>query len=70
MPKQTRHNTAYSGVYFVELADDDQSYFIRYKQNGKSFEERAGRSSQGWNAEKASFLRKERLSGLNPLRRY
>ena len=36
MPKQTRHSTAYSGVYFVELADDDQSFFIRYKQNGKS----------------------------------
>ena len=70
MPKQTRHSTAYSGVYFVELADDDQSFFIRYKQNGKSFEERAGRSSQGWNAEKASFLRKERLSGVNPLGRY
>ena len=67
MPKQTRHSTAYSGVYFVELADEDQSFFIRYKQNGKSFEERAGRSSQGWNAEKASFLRKKRLSGLNPL---
>jgi len=69
MPKQTRHSTAYSGVYFVELADDDQSFFIRYKQNGKSFEERAGRSSKGWNAEKASFLRKERLSGVNPLGR-
>ncbi len=70
MPKQTRRSTAYSGVYFVELADDDQSFFIRYKQNGKSFEERAGRSSQGWNAEKASFLRKERLSGVDPLGRY
>jgi len=70
MPKQTRHSTAYSGVYFVELADEDQSYFIRYKKNGKSFEERAGRSSLGWNAEKASFLRKERLSGVNPLGRY
>ena len=70
MPKQTRHSTAYNGVYFVELADDEQSFFIRYKQNGKSFEERAGRSTQGWNAEKASFLRKERLSGVNPLGRY
>jgi len=70
MPKQTRHSTAYSGVYFVELANEDQSFFIRYKQNSKSFEERAGRSSQGWNAEKASFLRKERLSGVNPLGRY
>ena len=70
MPKQTRHSTAYSGVYFVELADDDQSFFIRFKQNGKSFEERAGRSSKGWNAEKASFLRKERLSGVNQMSRH
>ena len=69
MPKQTRYSTAYSGVYFVELADDDQSFFIRYKHNGKSFEERAGRSSQDWSAEKASFLRKERLSGVDPLGR-
>ena len=69
MPKQTRHSTAYSGVYFVELVGDDQSFFIRYKQNGKSYEERAGRSSQGWNAEKASSLRKERLSSVNPLGR-
>ena len=52
MHKQTRYSTAFIGVYFVELADDDQSFFIRYKQNGKSYEERAGRSSQGWNAEK------------------
>ena len=70
MPKQTRLSTADSGVYFVELADEDQSFFIRYKQNGKSYEERAGRSSQGWNAEKASCLRKERLSSVNPLGRY
>ncbi len=69
MPKQKRHKTDYNGIYFVELADDDQSYFIRYKKNGKSFEERAGRSSQGWNAEKASFLRKERLSDDNQLTR-
>ena len=48
MPKQTRHVTAYSGVYFVELADNDKSFFIRYKKNGRSFEERAGRSSKGW----------------------
>jgi integrase len=66
MPKQTRQSTVYSGIYFVNLANDDQSFFIRYKQNGKSFEERAGRSSQGWNAEKAYFMRKERITGLNP----
>ena len=66
MPKQMRKSTDYCGVYFVELADEDHSFFIRYKRNGKSFEERAGRSSQGWNAEKASYLRKERITGVNP----
>ena len=66
MPKQIRKSTDYCGVYFVELADEDHSFFIRYKRNGKSFEERAGRSSQGWNAEKASYLRKERITGVNP----
>ncbi len=65
MPKQTRKSTAYCGVYFVELADEDHSFFIRYKRDGKSFEESAGRFSQGWNAEKASFLRKERITGVN-----
>jgi len=70
MPKQTRHRTSYNGIYFVELTDGDHSFFIRYKQNGKSFEERAGRSSQGWNAEKASFLRKERLSDVNQMSRH
>ena len=53
MPRQTRHSTEFSGVYFVELANEKKSFFIRYKRNGKSVEERAGRSNEGgWNAEK------------------
>ena len=62
MPRQTRCSTEYDGVYFVKLANLDQSFFIRYKRNGKSFEEKAGRSKQGWNAEKANQLRTERMS--------
>ena len=62
MPRQIRVSTEYSGVYFVKLANQDQSFFIRYKRNGKSVEEKAGRSNQGWNAEKAYQLRTERLS--------
>ena len=62
MPRQIRVSTEYSGVYFVKLANQDQSFFIRYKRNGKSVEEKAGRSNQGMNAEKAYQLRTERLS--------
>ena len=62
MPRQIRVSTEYSGVYFVKLTNQDQSFFIRYKRNGKSVEEKAGRSNQGWNAEKAYQLRTERLS--------
>ena len=65
MPRQIRVSTEYSGVYFVKLANQDQSFFIRYKLNGKSVEEKAGRSNQGWNAEKAYQLRTERLSETN-----
>ncbi len=64
MPRQTRHSTDFSGVYFVELANENKSFFIRYKRNGKSVEERAGRSNEGWNAEKAWHLRTERMSKI------
>ena len=65
MPRQIRVSTEYSGVYFVKLGNQDQSFFIRYKRNGKSVEEKAGRSNQGWNAEKAYQLRTERMSGTS-----
>jgi len=65
MPRQIRVSTEYSGVYFVKLANQDQSFFIRYKRNGKSVEEKAGRSNQGWNAEKAYQFRTERMSGTS-----
>ena len=62
MPRQTRHSTEFSGVYFVKLANENQSFFIRYKRNGKSVEEKAGRSNEGWDAEIACLLRAERMS--------
>ena len=66
MPRQNRHSTEFSGVYFVKLANENKSFFIRYKRHGKSIEERAGRGNEGWNAEKAWNLRSERISGINP----
>ena len=64
MPRQSRHSTEFSGVYFVELANENKSFFIRYKCNGKSVEEKAGRSNEGWDAEIACLLRAERMSGI------
>ena len=64
MPRQTRHSTEFSGVYFVKLANENKSFFIRYKRHGKSVEERAGRSNEGCNTEKAWHLRTERMSGI------
>ncbi len=65
MPRQTRYSTEFSGVYFVKLANENKSFFIRYKRHGKSVEEKAGRSNEGWNAEKAYQLRTEMMSGTS-----
>ena len=63
MPRQCRNYTRHPGVYFVELANGDQTFFIRYKKDRKLIEERAGRKNQGWTAAKANRLRTERLAG-------
>jgi len=63
VPRQFRNYTRHNGVYFVELANGDQTFFIRYKKDRKLIEERAGRRSQGWTAAKANRLRTERLAG-------
>ena len=63
MPKQSRQSTRHIGVYFVELVNGDQTYFMRYKKDGKLIEERAGRKTQGWTAASANRLRTERLAG-------
>ena len=63
MPRQSRNITRHNGVYYVELANGDQTFFVRYKKDSKLIEERAGRRSQGWTAAKANRLRTERLAG-------
>ena len=63
MPKQNRQITRYNGVYYVDLTNGDQTYFMRYKKDGKLIEERAGRKTQGWTAAKANRLRTDRLAG-------
>ena len=63
MPRQSRNITRHNGVYYVELANGDQTFFVRYKKDSELIEERAGRRSQGWTAAKANRLRTERLAG-------
>ena len=65
MPRQKRNPTLYKGVYFVSLTNGKKSFFIRYKRNGKSLEEKVGRSDEGWDAETANQFRKKRLSEVD-----
>ena len=36
MPKQTRHSTDYSGVYFVELVDGDPFNSVKLRQSERN----------------------------------
>ncbi len=63
MPKHKRIGTKFTGVFCVDLANGDQTIFIRYKKDRKLIEERAGRKTQGWTAAKANRLRTDRLAG-------
>lgn len=69
MPAMKRHKTNYPGVYFVEGTDPgsgkpDRIFYIRYRQDGKLVEEKAGRRRQDrMTPLRASKLRAERMSG-------
>ena len=63
MPKQTRRKTRHTGVFIVDLSSGDQTFYIRYKREGKLIEERAGRKKQGMTSAKANKIRAERISG-------
>ena len=63
MPKQTRKKTRHTGVFIVDLSSGDQTFYIRYKREGKLIEERAGRKKQGMTSAKANKIRVERISG-------
>ena len=63
MPRQARNTTRYPGVYVVDLSSGDQTFFIRYKREGKLIEERAGRKKQGMTGAKANKIRADRMSG-------
>ncbi len=68
MPKQKRSNTKYPGVFYIEGTSSkgkpEKIYYIRYRKQGKSIEEKAGRQFQdNMTPAKASGIRSLRMEG-------
>lgn len=69
MAKQTRYQTTYPGVYYLKSTvpgtnKEDRIYYIRYRRNGKTVEERIGRrSSNDMTPARASNKRTLRIEG-------
>ncbi len=71
MPSQKRFKTSYPGVYFIEgkslhNGKTDKIFNIRFRRDGKSIEEKAGRATQGMTAARASLLRAAKMDGKKP----
>jgi len=69
VPTMKRHRTKYPGVSYVNGIDPrtgkpEKIFYIRYRQNGKQVEEKAGRQHiSNMSAAKASALRASRMAG-------
>jgi hypothetical protein len=69
MPKQKRFKTNYPGVYYVKSKAVGRSgieriYYIRYKRDGKTIEEKAGRQYQNdMTPARAAGVRAQRVEG-------
>jgi integrase len=69
MPTLKRHSTKYPGVYFIDgtslsNSKPERIYYIRYRKNGKSVEEKAGRQFQDdMTPARAALLRSEKING-------
>jgi hypothetical protein len=72
MPVINRHKTKYPGVYFIEGSAvgskrTERIYYIRYRKNGKIFEEKAGRQfADDMTPARASRVRAEKIEGKRP----
>ena len=72
MPKQIRVKTPYPGVYFIERISPatrkpEKIYYIRYRKNGKTTEEKAGRQFQDdMTPARAAGIRAMRVHGDQP----
>jgi len=69
MPAQKRYKTTYPGVYYVKgvsvgTGKPEKIYYIRYRKNGKSVEEKAGRQFQNdMTPSRANGTRTRRIEG-------
>jgi integrase len=72
MPRQVRVKTRYPGVYCIEhispaTRKPEKIYYIRYRKNGKTVEEKAGRQFQDdMTPARAAGIRAMRLHGDQP----
>ena len=57
MPKQTRRKIRHTDVTEIDLSQEDQMFYIRYKREGRLIEERAGRKKQGMTSAKANKIK-------------
>jgi len=64
MASAKRNKTAYPGVFFIVNKNKEKVYYIRYRKNGKTIEEKAGyKGRDDMTPAKASGIRTERLQG-------
>ncbi len=72
MPAQKRFKTRYPGVFYIEGAavgtgKPERVFCIRYRKDGKSIEEKAGRQYQdNMTPAKAATMRAEKIKGHTP----
>ena len=75
MPKQKRHKTKYTGVYYInsrgfKKGTKEKVYYIVFRKNGKLVEEKAGRQFQDkMTPSRASRIRDRKIAGKLPLNR-
>jgi len=75
MPRVDRINTSYRGVYYIfgnapAICKKERIYYIRYRKNGRLFEELVGRQFQdAMTPVKAAGIRSEIIQGSQPSRK-
>ena len=75
MPRVDRINTSYRGVYYISgdapaIGKKERIYYIRYRKNGRLFEELVGRQFQdAMTPVKAARIRSEIIQGSQPSRK-
>ena len=64
MASMKRHKTTYPGVYYLVNKDKEKVYYIRYRKNGKSIDEKVGKQhTNDMTPARASGIRADRMQG-------